>query len=115
MPKPIHILNGPNLNLLGQRQPDIYGSETLADVEVACKAMAKELGLTCECRQSNHEGQLVDWIQEARKAADPEFAADPWAIRYWFYERTPWYDQRVGVYPVAGLDDRAVVDGLDCE
>ena len=69
MPKPIHILNGPNLNLLGQRQPDIYGSETLADVEVACKAMAKELGLTCECRQSNHEGQLVDWIQEARKAA----------------------------------------------
>jgi hypothetical protein len=54
------------------------------------------------------------WVAELeeRKAADPEFAADPWAIRYWFYERTPWYDQRVGIYPVGLLDDRAVVDAL---
>ena len=49
---------------------------------------------------------------EEAKAADPEFAANPWAIRYWFYERTPWYDQRVGIYPVGCLDDRAVVDAL---
>jgi len=55
-----------------------------------------------------------EWREElaARKAADPEFAANPWAIRYWFYERTPWYDQRVGIYPVACLDDRGVVASL---
>ena len=69
MSKPIHILNGPNLNLLGQRQPEIYGAETLADVEKSCTAVAKTLGLTCTCLQSNHEGQLVDWIQDARASA----------------------------------------------
>lgn len=66
MPKPIYILNGPNLNLLGQRQPEIYGRETLDDVAQACAEQAEELGLTVRCLQSNHEGQLVDWIQEAR-------------------------------------------------
>jgi 3-dehydroquinate dehydratase-2 len=66
MPKPIYILNGPNLNLLGQRQPEIYGRETLEDVEVACAALCGELGLTICAQQSNHEGQLVDWIHEAR-------------------------------------------------
>ena len=69
MSKPIHILNGPNLNLLGQRQPEIYGAETLADVEKSCTAAAKTLGLTCTCLQSNHEGQLVNWIQDARASA----------------------------------------------
>ncbi len=69
MPKPIHILNGPNLNLLGQRQPEIYGAETLADVEGACTALAQELGLSVKCLQSNHEGQLVDWIHDARMSA----------------------------------------------
>ena len=64
--KPIYILNGPNLNLLGQRQPEIYGGETLDDVAAACAALAEELGLTLRVHQSNHEGQLVDWIQEAR-------------------------------------------------
>ena len=66
MSKPIYILNGPNLNLLGQRQPEIYGRETLADVAQACSDLAEELGVTIRCLQSNHEGQLVDWIQEAR-------------------------------------------------
>ena len=66
MSKPVYILNGPNLNLLGQRQPEIYGRETLADVAQLCSDMAEELGLTIRCLQSNHEGQLVDWVQEAR-------------------------------------------------
>ncbi|WP_227751758.1 type II 3-dehydroquinate dehydratase [Tabrizicola oligotrophica] len=67
--KPIFVLNGPNLNLLGLRQPEIYGKETLADVEAALGRLAAELGLAVDCRQSNHEGQLVDWIHEARAAA----------------------------------------------
>ena len=67
MSKPVYILNGPNLNLLGQRQPEIYGSETLADVVQACTDLAGSLGLTVKPLQSNHEGQLVDWIQEARR------------------------------------------------
>jgi 3-dehydroquinate dehydratase-2 len=67
--KPIYVLNGPNLNLLGLRQPEIYGRETLADVEAALGALAGDLGVVLVCRQSNHEGQLVDWIQEARGTA----------------------------------------------
>ena len=66
MSKPVYILNGPNLNLLGQRQPEIYGHETLADVVQACADLAGALHLTVKALQSNHEGQLVDWIQEAR-------------------------------------------------
>ena len=63
--KKILILNGPNLNLLGTREPAVYGSETLADVERLCKEEGKKLGVTVDCRQSNHEGQLIDWIHEA--------------------------------------------------
>ena len=66
----VFILNGPNLNLLGVREPATYGYDTLADVEQRCLARAKALDLQVEFRQTNHEGQLVDWIHEAREAAD---------------------------------------------
>jgi 3-dehydroquinate dehydratase-2 len=65
MPKRILVLNGPNLNMLGIREPKTYGSQTLADIEAICKAEGKRLGLTIECKQSNHEGELVQWIQDA--------------------------------------------------
>ena len=69
MSRLVTVLNGPNLNLLGKRQPHIYGSETLADVEASCRSLAAELGLGLRFLQSNHEGQIVDWIHEARDAA----------------------------------------------
>ncbi len=69
MSRTVYVLNGPNLNLLGKRQPAIYGHETLADVEAECRRVAGECGLEIEFRQSNAEHQLIDWIHEARERA----------------------------------------------
>ena len=66
MAKTIYVLNGPNLNLLGAREPHIYGRSTLADVEKLCRTTAERHGFALVFRQSNHEGQIIDWINEAR-------------------------------------------------
>lgn len=69
MSKLIYILNGPNLNLLGKRQPDVYGHGTEGDIAKNCTEVAKEVGLTARLMQSNHEGEIVDWIHQAREEA----------------------------------------------
>lgn len=69
MPKPLYILNGPNLNLLGQRQPEIYGTQTLQDIEALCVAHAEQKGYETVFQQTNIEGELVDFIQSAREEA----------------------------------------------
>ena len=66
MAKTIYVLNGPNLNLLGTREPQLYGRATLAEVEKLCQTTAQSHGLAVVFRQSNHEGEIIDWIQEAR-------------------------------------------------
>lgn len=70
MAKHVLVLNGPNLNMLGKREPGIYGAQTLADVEAICRAAGDEFGLSIDFRQSNHEGELVTWIQETLGTAD---------------------------------------------
>ena len=70
MSKPVFILNGPNLNALGKREPGIYGGKTLAEIEADCRAHGQALGFEIEFRQSNHEGVLVDWIHEAGDKAE---------------------------------------------
>lgn len=66
MPDTVHVLNGPNLNLLGTREPEIYGRSTIADVEAACRSACERHGLNLVFRQTNHEGELVTFLQEAR-------------------------------------------------
>ena len=70
MGKRIYLLNGPNLNLLGQRQPEIYGRDTLDNIAETCKKVAVAQGMTLKAFQSNSEGQLIDWVHEARQNAD---------------------------------------------
>ena len=73
----IYVLNGPNLNLLGTREPHLYGHATLADVEKLCRATAQRFDLAVEFRQSNHEGQIVDWIQEAGRTGAVGIVLNP--------------------------------------
>jgi 3-dehydroquinate dehydratase-2 len=68
--KRVLVLNGPNLNLLGTREPDVYGSTTLQDIEQALEMLGKQLGAIVECRQSNQEGELIDWLHDARSSFD---------------------------------------------
>lgn len=78
----IYVLNGPNLNLLGTREPDIYGRTTLKDVEKLCQEAGQRHGLAIEFRQSNHEGQLVDWIQEAHTSKAAGIVINPAAYTH---------------------------------
>ena len=77
----VFVLNGPNLNLLGTREPHIYGTTTLAEIEAACRKLCAELDLACEFRQTNHEGAMVDWIQEAR-AGDAAVVINPAGLSF---------------------------------
>ena len=70
-PPTVVVLNGPNLNRLGKREPEVYGSTTLSDVVAGLESLADELGVTVDCRQSNHEGELIDWVHEAADKGRP--------------------------------------------
>jgi 3-dehydroquinate dehydratase II len=70
LPAHILVLHGPNLNLLGLREPEVYGKDTLEDVNSQLEALSRELGVSVACRQSNHEGELIDWVHEARERFD---------------------------------------------
>jgi 3-dehydroquinate dehydratase-2 len=71
MIKAVHVLNGPNLNLLGAREPEVYGHESLPDIEARLRSIAGQFNVTLHFRQSNHEGDLVTWVQQAGRAQEP--------------------------------------------
>lgn len=79
------VLNGPNLNLLGTREPEVYGRETLEDLENTCEAWGADLGVTVTCRQSNHEGNLIEWIHEAGSAGFRGIVINPGALTHYSY------------------------------
>ncbi|HVV93246.1 MAG TPA: type II 3-dehydroquinate dehydratase [Hyphomicrobiales bacterium] len=79
MPATVFVLNGPTLNMLGTREPEVYGRDTLADIEARLTARATPLGLAIDMRQSNHEGVLVDWVQEAGRSAAAGIILNPGA------------------------------------
>ncbi|WP_027481894.1 type II 3-dehydroquinate dehydratase [Deinococcus pimensis] len=81
----ILVLNGPNLNLLGTREPEVYGRETLGDLETLCEAWGSELGVSVTCRQSNYEGQLLEWIHEAGGAGFTGIVINPGALTHYSY------------------------------
>lgn len=80
----IHVFNGPNLNLLGVREPEIYGRDTLADVEARCRVLTDAAGLDLDFRQTNHEGEMIEWFQQARTGA-AGIAFNPAAFTYAAY------------------------------
>ena len=79
------VLNGPNLNRLGRREPGVYGSQTLEDLERQCEAWGAELGESVTCRQSNYEGQLIDWIHEAEEQGYDGIVLNPGALTHTSY------------------------------
>lgn len=81
----ILILNGPNLNLLGRREPGVYGTATLADLERRCQSWAAEMGSEATCRQSNYEGQLIDWVQGATAEGFSGVVLNPGALTHYSY------------------------------
>ncbi|PYE56392.1 type II 3-dehydroquinate dehydratase [Deinococcus yavapaiensis] len=81
----ILVLNGPNLNLLGTREPSVYGSDTLEDLESMCESWGADLGVTVTCRQSSHEGNLIDWIHEAKSAGFKGIVINPGALTHYSY------------------------------
>lgn len=79
------VLNGPNLNRLGQREPSVYGHDTLDDLERQCEAWALELGISASCRQSNYEGQLLEWVQDAAEHGFEGIIINPGALTHYSY------------------------------
>ena len=82
MSKTVYVLSGPNLNLLGSREPAVYGRESLADVQAACEQAAARLDLALRFAQSNHEGQLIDWVHEARGTAAAGIVINPGGLTH---------------------------------
>ena len=79
------VLNGPNLNRLGLREPGVYGSQTLEDLERLCEAWGAELGMSVTCRQSNYEGQLLEWVQDAQEHGFSGIVINPGALTHYSY------------------------------